>query len=424
MKKRNKIAVNQCQKLRLLPVSNPAILTSQLNESSLSGALNSPGKALPVLSRKTPHMALSESDLDFFKRDKDKTSYRSLPVSKLEEQDSPCNEPSCQSSMQWRPSLHEDYVGVSGADTDSDDSDDFMQFTPPKGRLRYKSEPFIKNQLIQFRRERRASSPFPQSNTGVNAIKKSSPILTKRPPWFLKPTKKYLSEVSFNTVQTQQTAEQEERRVFNLKSRSLDSIKKFSIMPKQVANCTTSCDSDDKTGGTLDSIEYSKPYEHLLWKKLGLEDCSALSGSLPCLDKVTGNNLDDSDGYTYVDPKELEDYCERRLGSKEFTNRIRTRLNSTSSTTYLTLSNIQQTAKKPQSEGTANSVAEEPSTLSLDKKVGTVGILLNVAERWRRQNTAIEGSCSGYSTDASSGIGEFDNEVYIKSTEKKSRIKP
>jgi hypothetical protein len=167
-------------------------------------------------------------------------------------------------------------------------------------------------------------------------------------------------------------------------------------------------DSDDATGGTMESKDYSKPFEHILWRRLGLGDGSALSGSLPELDGIStadgdGEDEDDDDeGCTYLDPKELEEYCER-LGNKELSDRIRTRLSTVLSGTYLSLSNVQ-------AEETDLESSVEPSTAHKEPSGRSRGSFLavNNLERFKKSRLVDSISFSGYSTDASSG---FDNEI-------------
>ena len=272
-----------------------------------------------------------------------------------------------------------------GDSDDSDSSDDFEHFEPPK-RSRYSSEPFVHQQILHCQmRERRLSSPAPQK-----PLNKSSPILTKRPGWYPKPDKqalqrKYNSEISFQSlsgaatlhgqVQHRQDTSSSSRRA-KARSRSLDDKTRSSVSRKSsVGNLSInpihgtiaalkhsqSCDSDDCTGGTIDSTGYSKPFEHILWRKLGLEDGSALSGSMPHLTQLC-NELDSGVGgtgcdggaseaeeggegeegeeCTYLDPTELEEYCKKLGGNKELTARVRTRMSTVLCKTYLTLQNV------------------------------------------------------------------------------------
>ena len=234
-----------------------------------------------------------------------------------------------------------DYFKVGRADSDdSDSSDYFVDVVPPPRRNRYASEPFVHQQVLQWQRERRASSPLPNKP----ALKKSSPILTKRPGWYNPPkpsiTRRYQSEVTFSASLLSQLKESSSgsscdggggddndndngggrglksgptnRRRLKQRSRSveerqgfvtattpaeqppwstaaslslrLSSVSNNHSVPRQVLLC----ESDDNTGGTVESKDYSKPFEHLLWRRLGLDDGSALSGSLPDLDRVGG----------------------------------------------------------------------------------------------------------------------------------------
>lgn len=323
------------------------------------------------------------------------------------------------------------YYTVGRADSDSDSSDDFVPFIPPK-RSRYASEPFVNQKVLLWQRERRASSPLPDAN---KELKKSSPILTKRPVWYSKPDKraisrKYQSEVSFSTTLSQiQRCEEQSvtlNRKLKYRSHSLDGKTGFTITPRQSAVQSAAgagnspiYESDDNTGGTMESKDYSKPFEHILWRKLGLDDGSALSGSLPHLDKVTANDLcdseDDPEGCTYLDPKELEDYCEK-LGDKELSTRIRTRLSTVLSSTYLSLSDAQDavTSKIYDSPFTeeASSLPTQAFPLPPPKNnsPSLAAFGTGSMERFKRNVELTDSFYSGYSTDASSGWGEPDFE--------------
>ena len=307
-------------------------------------------------------------------------------------------------------------IGQVEFDTDSSD-EDFEPFVPPK-RSRYASEPFVSQQeLLPFQKERRVSSPYPDKN---KPLKKSSPILTKRPGWYKnRGSKKQHSEASL-TLESQASSKEDMEKSSKPKQRShsVDNGEGIAISPNQdsseaVTGDMTSqgkhaqpYDSEDTTGGTLD---YSKPFEHILWRKLGLPNGNAFSSSLPDLDRicVTGvdndEDDDDPDGCTYLDPNELEEYC-ASLGNKELSDRIRTRFSKVLSCTYLSLTNVQGTIggsepnlKSPAQASKAVASCKEPPPRNNSPFL--------TMERFKKSDTL---SYSGYSTDASSG---FDNEI-------------
>ena len=351
-----------------------------------------------------------------------------------------------------------------GDSDDSDSSDDFEHFEPPK-RSRYSSEPFVHQQILHCQmRERRLSSPAPQK-----PLNKSSPILTKRPGWYPKPDKqalqrKYNSEISFQSlsgaatlhgqVQHRQDTSSSSRRA-KARSRSLDDKTRSSVSRKSsVGNLSInpihgtiaalkhsqSCDSDDCTGGTIDSTGYSKPFEHILWRKLGLEDGSALSGSMPHLTQLCneldagvggtgcdggaseaeeGGEGEEGEECTYLDPTELEEYCKKLGGNKELTARVRTRMSTVLCKTYLTLQNVASitgkdasTTKTPSenrsfvvSSGFLSPPLPSGCPKPPPRRENTFHATTNSLERLRTMDLAEH---SGYSTDASSGWGEME----------------
>ncbi len=343
--------------------------------------------------------------------------------------------PSKRRSPPRKPALpySSNYYMVGRVDTDSDDSsDDFVPFVPPQ-RNRFPSEPFVHQQVAQWTRERRTSSPFPEVNKEQQPLKKSSPILTKRPGWFAKPYKQTLrrncqSEVLCNVHLRQDSTEsQAQSRKLKYRSKSLDDREKFAVASTSSFPAATATDSDDNTGGTLESKDYSKPFEHLLWRKLGMDDGSALSGSLPHLDKVAAGSVyedeEDPDGCTYLDPKELEDFCEKKFGGRELSDRICKRFSTVLNSPYLTLSTIADfgiASSKPSSMGVKKfPTSKKASTFPAIRQQSPVppprntspSFLASVSrmERYRKTLELADNFClSGYSTDASSGWGEPD----------------
>lgn len=319
------------------------------------------------------------------------------------------------------------YFTINRIESDSDSSDDFVPFVPPK-RSRYASEPFVnqQQQLIEHQKERRVSSPFPDPK---KPLKKSSPILTKRPGWYSKPldkntldrTKRQQSEASL-TLESQASRRDEAEKIVTNKnrSRSMDDKAGSVISPEQnespigiadeeYAQIYNS-DDNDNTGGTMESIDYSKPFEHILWRRLKLSNGIDTSGSPPDLDRDDEDEDDDDEGCTYLDPKELEEYCE----DKELSDSIRTRPRHSKvlSSTYLSLMNVQGAAvdgsdTEPKSSAQPTNAA--PTHVDREETSGrNSSPFLIVHQRFKKSRLADTISCSGYSTDASSG---FDNET-------------
>ena len=323
------------------------------------------------------------------------------------------------------------YSMAGGVDYDTDSSDDFVQFIPPMRRSRYISEPAIHDPILLRQKDRSAMSPDKNST-----IKKSSPILTKRPVWY---HHKSTSSVPLSTLYQTPRNKNEDRK-FKVRSRSLDDKTNMSVtspnqsgsrspdIQAQVSGYTLAgvcCDSDDNTGGSKD---YSKPFEHILWKRLGLDDGNTLSGSLPLLNQVTtpseeviGEEEEEEDPYgcTYLDPKELEGYCEN-IEEKQVQDRNQRRLGTVLSSTYLTLSSVQSITSKSNTHENKPDVHVEPCAVASSlptsimhtpkSKNPSLNVLGNV-ERWKRNIEAADSSCySGYSTDASSGWGDFEDD--------------
>ena len=272
--------------------------------------------------------------------------------------------------------------------------------------------------------------------------------------------RKYKSEVCFSpTIPIEKTGSSGSVTSRKLKYRS-KSLNVKAVTPRQSIASAVKCfydvsapgpgyESDDTTGGTIESKDYSKPFEHVLWKRLGLEDGSAISGSLPHLNRfgcmAFSDTEDMDDGCTYLDPKELEEYCER-LGNKELSDRIRTRLSTVLSGTYLSLTNVQT--------GRLQDGATDSTVRKIDRNVGGVRVDVDSVSKFeldlskraldrnelepespppqavavgdflarpysplhttnslKRNALGDSISYSGYSTDASSGFGEADYET-------------
>lgn len=256
-------------------------------------------------------------------------------------------------------------------DGDSDsNSSDFEEFVPPRTR-KFTSEcqasmSVTSNIGPHFHAplDRRGSSPFPSTISSrpyskeIAAIRKSSPILTRRPSWFIR---KMTSPALMETLESptaydnlpnleivEKRGQDQQSKLLRKKkarSRSLDSRTNTSISGSGNAYSlldlhTVAMDSDENTGGTIDSSGYARPFEHInSWRKLiGMDDGSAFSGSLPYLaDNVSAainNNDEDSD--TYLDPREIAQKLDKNMPEK-----VRKRLDTVLSNTYLQLISVQ-----------------------------------------------------------------------------------
>ena len=254
---------------------------------------------------------------------------------------------------------------LGGVPEDSDsNSSDFEEFIPPQ-RRKFTSESQVPNSSYgRFHAplDRRGSSPFPTTlgsrpcSKEVQSIKKSSPILTRRPTWFTrKMTSPALMETSespaYHTLPNHESVEKRTQvqlsrslRKKKARSRSLDSRANLSASGSSNAYSlldlhAVTIDSDENTGGTMDSSGYARPFEHInSWRKLiGMDDGSAFSGSLPHLaDNVSApinNNDEDSD--TYLDPREIAQKLDKNMPEK-----VRKRLDTVFSNTYLQLISV------------------------------------------------------------------------------------
>lgn len=324
------------------------------------------------------------------------------------------------------------------ADGDSDsNSSDFEEFIPPRIRKKYVSEshvPMSESLVPQHSPlDRRGSSPFPSSPSSrpnskeVVAIKKSSPILTRRPTWF---TRKMTSPAIMETAEkpdhgaTLPNPERVERREGQdqqskasrkkkARSRSLDARANMSVSSSGNAYSlldlhTVTMDSDENTGGTVDSSGYARPFEHInSWRKLiGMDDGSAFSGSLPHLadnvsNAINNNNEDDSD--TYLDPKEIAERLDKNMPEK-VRKRLDTVLSNTAlGNTYLQLVSVNPPQFAEMDIHSPNVIAATPVEAH-DSKLSKREP--SFKEKWaNRSLDFIErpDSClSGYTSDASS----------------------
>ena len=342
-------------------------------------------------------------------------------------------------------------------DSDSNSSD-FEEFVPPQ-RRKFISEsktPFINpTGSLPFHSplDRRGSSPFPSTTNfrpqskEYQSIKKSSPILTRRPTWF---SRKMTSPAVLESIESpvhQQTTptldkirrrgqgqQSKASRKKKGRSRSLDTRANASVGASGNTYSlldlhSAAMDSDENTGGTVDSSGYARPFEHInSWRKLiGMDDGSAFSGSLPYLaDNVSSaiNNDDDSD--TYLDPKEIAQKLDRNMSQK-----VRKRLDTVMSNTYLQLVSVQppQFADMPPIQP-PNVIAATPVEPSNGKQLPANGRgVISFKEKWENKSLDFverPDSClSGYTSDALSDVssmwaadrsdpdtedGELDNE--------------
>lgn len=347
-------------------------------------------------------------------------------------------------SLSRRLSQQQYQSNFAGSDSDTDSSD-FVSFVPPARKSRYSSEPIITSHinhlLKEVQKQRRSSSPAAPANK--EDLKKSSPILTKRPGWYSKPDKarilrKYQSEISFPSFSQAGNGSYGINKHTALDKKKSGSAEAFCSLSKSPVKMYTAAlpgcsqlfelsDLDyDTTGGTVESKDYSKPFEHTLWKKLGLEDGSALSGSLPDMLSIVHSRRDskeyvgeeeetakgeeegeeeDTEGCTYLDPKELEDFCERYGDRRDLASRIQRRASTVLGGTYLTLLNILPT---PVTDDGSSKAINAANTARSSSSQWAPGTYLTVCDKWKYRADADTSCNSGYSTDASSGWGEFE----------------
>ena len=335
-------------------------------------------------------------------------------------------------------------------DSDSNSSD-FEEFVPPR-RRKFISESqapaFPPTGSLPFHTplDRRGSSPFPTSrpqSKEYQPIKKSSPILTRRPTWF---TRKNTSPALLESVEppigekTTPTPENVQirggkdqqskaSRKKKGRSRSLDSRKHNSVSMSgntysllDLHAATIDSDEFENTGGTVDSSGYARPFEHInSWRKLiGMDDGSAFSGSLPHLvDNVSSainnnNNDDDSDTCTYLDPREIAQRLDKNMPQK-----VRKRLDTVLSNTYLQLISVQppQFAELPLIQP-PNVIAATPVEPSNSKQLpanngGSRGGRGEASFKEKWENRSLDfierpDSClSGYTSDALSEVSSM-----------------
>ena len=337
-----------------------------------------------------------------------------------------------QSSLQGTPISEYPFDNL---DEDSDSSD-FEEFVPPQvSRRKFVSESQMHPTLgsYHFSLDRRGSSPFPSAinsqreSKEILSIKKSSPILTRRPTWFTRkstsPAIMETSESPYASNRTFPNLDKVERRgkgqqskasrKKKARSRSLDTQGNMSVSSSGNAYSlldlhAVTLDSDEGTGGTMDSSGYARPFEHInSWRKLiGMDDGSAFSGSLPHLaDNVSSaiNNDDDSD--TYLDPREIAQRLDKNM-PKKVRKRLDTVLSNSTlqGNTYLQLISVYppQFAEIPVKPPTVTAATPvEPSSSQLLCREAA-----SFKEKWdNRSLDFIErpDSClSGYTSDNSS----------------------
>ena len=332
-------------------------------------------------------------------------------------------------------------------DSDSNSSD-FEEFVPPQ-RRKFTSEsqvptfPPTGSLPIHIPLDRRGSSPFPSSrpqSKEYQPIKKSSPILTRRPTWFTRkttspallesiesPIDEKTTPTTLEKVQIRSGGKDRQSKVMRKKkgrSRSLDtrghnsvstSGNTYSLLDLHAVGM----DSDENTGGTVDSSGYARPFEHInSWRKLiGMDDGSAFSGSLPHLaDNVSSainntNNDDDSDTCTYLDPREIAQKLDKNMPQK-----VRKRLDTVLSNTYLQLISVQppQFAELPPIQP-PNVIAATPVEPSNSKQLSAIdgrGGEASFKEKWENRSLDFierPDSClSGYTSDALSNASSGD----------------
>ena len=327
-------------------------------------------------------------------------------------------------------------------DSDSNSSD-FEEFIPPLiGRRKFTSEsqaptfPPTGSLPSHTLLDRRGSSPFPTSrpqSKEYHPIKKSSPILTRRPTWFSRkmtspallesPVDQKVTPTSEKVQRRGQDQQAKASRKKKGRSRSLDTRTNMSVGPSGNTYSlldlhVVGVDSDENTGGTVDSSGYARPFEHInSWRKLiGMDDGSAFSGSLPHLaDNVSSaiNNDDDSDAEacTYLDPREIAQKLDKNMPQK-----VRKRLDTVISNTYLQLISVQppQFAEFPVIQP-PNVIAATPVEPSNTKQLPANSGEASFKEKWENRSLDFierPDSClSGYTSDALSDASSADRDA-------------
>ena len=238
------------------------------------------------------------------------------------------------------------------ADSDSNSSDNFEHFTPPaRSQKRYHSEPQFR--CLPRREDRRVSSPFPYRCSGPGYIRKTSPVLTRKPSWLVAKHRK------------------EKAPGKKGRSKSVDQLLNFKVTQ------SIHVDSDDSSS-LLDSGVYARPFEHLQsWRKVLALDGSILTGSLPRIDKAVELEESDVSGDTYLDPSEIVAAVskkESKLG-RRVSRRLRKRVDTVLHPgIYLSLVGV-----APQQRQRAKTPEEIPDTRPPQKQAITPYIRMETA---------------------------------------------
>ena len=238
------------------------------------------------------------------------------------------------------------------ADSDSNSSDNFEHFTPPaRSQKRYHSEPQFR--CLPRREDRRVSSPFPYRCSGPGYIRKTSPVLTRKPSWLVAKHRK------------------EKAPGKKGRSKSVNELLSFKVTQ------SIHVDSDDNSS-LLDSGVYARPFEHLQsWRKVLALDGSILTGSLPRIDKAVELEESDVSGDMYLDPSEIVaavSRTESKLG-RRVSRRLRKRVDTVLHPgIYLSLVGV-----APQQRQRAKTPEEIPDTRSPQKQAVTPYIRMETA---------------------------------------------
>ena len=288
-------------------------------------------------------------------------------------------------------------------DSDTDDSD-FEMFIPPKRRLQEPSKCLSRKRDSD---EQQHPSPVIVER---GATIMSSPTLSKRPVWYNQTSKtvinrKSKSEGSFNVFNETQKEElashQESSQNESKLPASSDSLTRQNLYPSLVSDkCNKNrgdVSSDDNTKDTLVRTQL-----HQLRAKVKNDDTDLTSSEVVNrYNVVCDEDNDDNDSVgscTYLDPKDLMDYCSDSINRK-----VSQVISDTDDHIYLTLTDSNGSVEfedKPK----LNVPSSEACPIPLQEG----SHYLEVNNTMMRWGTNRDKCYSDYSTDTSSGWGGYE----------------
>ena len=323
---------------------------------------------------------------------------------------------------------------------DTDSSDDFEPFIPPR-RKRYTSEHVL--QATPHRSlERNVSSPIPHPRNiprdTSEPIKKSSPLLTKRPAWL---TNKSPSFNSRGDERSRLMSEERKALRKKIRSRSLDdnsvaglhkSLSEANIHTHHNGDGSNLVESGDDTGSSASSFEYVSSWK--LRKAIGIEDGSAFSGSLPRLDTVGRclSEVVEEDGEAdldcmYLNPDEIAAFVSNnsktldKTASKKVHKRLDTVLRN--SNTYLQIIRSTPVEKERVRPGALNVSSSIPIAKNNADTPTPYVHMASVTTMWQHIKEHEESqSLSGYTSDDLSSVDwdadKSENETLMEMEER------